>query len=81
MALSDYLDSPGGRLSEQDEHFLDSLPPLVYADTLQPFEGTPKRIIFSDPIQYFDELGRELLPRWRDKPEPRPDFLIEPKRD
>lgn len=74
--LSDYLDNQGGTLSEDEKLFWDSLPPqLVYMDTQAPFEGTPKTVIFSDPIRYFDEQGRELLPLITEIVQPKKDFL------
>ena len=80
--LSDYLDNSdaGGHLSDEEKTFLDALPELKYKDSGKIFEGTPKRIVFTDPVQFFDAEGRELVPFIELPPPPRPDFLIEPDR-
>lgn len=61
MGLSDYTENPGGRLSDGDKSFFDVIPPLYYLDTGEPFTGTPKTVVFSDPVLYYDETGRELV--------------------
>lgn len=75
MPLSEHTDSRGGKLS-QESTILDALPPqFVYKDSQEPFEGTVKTVYFTDPIQYFDDLGRELLPLLTEYREPKKDFL------
>lgn len=59
--LSDFLDNPDrSGLSEDERNFFDALPPLMYEDGT-PFDGTPKKVIFSDPIEFYDAEGKRLI--------------------
>lgn len=74
--MSDFTDNKGGRLSEEEKNFFDTLPPaFVFSETMEPFDGTVKTIVYDDPIRYYDSLGRELLPVYYEILEPKKDFL------
>lgn len=69
MPLSDFLDNPRRIVGDRITGDPLGTPQLFYRYSGKRFEGKPAKVVFSDPIRYYDQDGMDLVPQERLNPD------------